>query len=103
MVRIATQTPEVQIMGKRVSHSVLDPYLSPLVPPLYRLLPIPKRFPPEGIVVTGHLIAICGAVGFAYSTHRPWAGLVAAACVAGSHLADMVDGTHARTTGRHVR
>lgn len=87
-------------MGKRVSHSVLDPYLSPLVPPLYRLLPIPKRFPPEGIVVTGHLIAICGAFGFAYSTQLPWAGLAAAACVAGSHLADMVDGTHARTTGQ---
>ena len=87
-------------MGKRVSHSVLDPYMVPLVLPLYRLLPIPRRFPPEGIVVTGHLIAICGAFGFACSTSLWWAGLVAAGCVAGNHLTDMVDGTHARMTGQ---
>ena len=87
-------------MGKRVSHSVLDPYLVPLVLPLYRLLPIPKKFPPEGIVVLGHLIAICGAFGFAWSTSTWWGGLVVAACVASNHLTDMVDGTHARMTGQ---
>ena len=87
-------------MGKRVSHSVLDPYLVPMVLPLYRLLPIPKRFPPEGIVVLGHLIAVCGAFGLGWSASAWWGGLVAAACVAGNHLTDMVDGTHARMTGQ---
>ena len=84
----------------RVSHSLLDPFVSPLVAPLYRALPIPMRFPPEGIVLIGHLIAIGGAVGFAFSTHFWWAGILAMAGVAGNHVADMVDGTHARRTGQ---
>ena len=87
-------------MGKRVSHSLLDPLITPLVLPLYRLLHIPRPFPPEGIVVAGHLVAILGAVGFAFSTEAWWGGLLAAAGVAGNHVADMVDGTHARQTGQ---
>ncbi len=86
--------------GKRVSHSLLDPWVIPLVPKLYRLLAIPKRFPPEGIVAVGHLIAIAGAFGLAWSTTYAWAAVVGAAGVGGNHLADMVDGTHARSTGQ---
>ena len=87
-------------MSKRVSHSLLDPVFVPMVPHLYRLLPIPCRLPPEAIVVAGHLIAIGGAFAFAFSTQWWWAGLLAAVAVAGNHLADMIDGTHARTTGQ---
>jgi len=87
-------------MPKRVSHSLLDPVLMPLVPPLYRLLHIPCRFPPEGIVLTGHLIAIVGAVGFAYCSAVWWGGLLVALGVGGNHMCDMVDGTHARTTNQ---
>lgn len=87
-------------MTKRISHSLLDPLMFPLVPRLYRLLPIPRWFPPEGIIAVGHLVAIAGAVGFACSTRLWWGGLLAAAGVAGNHLADMIDGTHARQTGQ---
>jgi phosphatidylglycerophosphate synthase len=87
-------------MSKRISHSLLDPLMIPLVPRLYRLLPIPRWFPPEGIIAVGHLVAIAGAVGFACSTRFWWGGLLAAAGVAGNHLADMIDGTHARQTGQ---
>jgi phosphatidylglycerophosphate synthase len=87
-------------MPKRVSHSLLDPVLFPLVPPLYRLLHIPRRFPPEGIVISGHVIAVVGAVGFAYCTHVWWGGLLIVLGVGGNHMCDMVDGTHARTTNQ---
>ncbi len=87
-------------MSKRVSHSLLDPLFFPFVKPLYRILPIPRRFPPEGIIAIGHLIAAAGAVGFAYSATEWWGGYLAAAGVAGNHLADMVDGTHARQSGQ---
>jgi phosphatidylglycerophosphate synthase len=87
-------------MAKRISHSLLDPWLSPLVHKLYPLLPIPRRFPPEGIIALGHVSAIVGASGFAWSTQAWWAGLIAALGVAGNHLADMFDGTHARATGQ---
>jgi phosphatidylglycerophosphate synthase len=87
-------------MSKRVSHSLLDPYLSPVVRKLYPMLPIPRRFPPEGIIAVGHLSAIAGAVGFAFATQSWWAGLLVALGVAGNHVADMFDGTHARATGQ---
>lgn len=87
-------------MANRVSRSLLDPLFAPLVPALYRALPIPRRFPPEGIVVLGHLVAIVGAVGFALASRHWWAGLLAALGVAGAHLCDMVDGAHARATGQ---
>ncbi len=87
-------------MAKRVSHSLLDPLFFPLIPPLYRMLPIPRWFPPEGIIAVGHLSAIAGAVGLALATRNPWWAALAAAGVAASHLADMVDGTHARATGQ---
>jgi phosphatidylglycerophosphate synthase len=86
--------------NKRISHSVLDPFIIPHIPRLYRAMHIPKRLPPEAIVGAGHLCAIAGAVGFAYSTASPWFALLLAAGVAANHLADMVDGTHARTTGQ---
>lgn len=87
-------------MSQRISHSVLDPIIFPMVPKLYRAMRIPRRIPPEAIVAGGHLVAIAGAVGFTFSTHYWWAGLIAAVGVAGNHIADMVDGTHARTTGQ---
>ncbi len=87
-------------MSKRVSHSLLDPYLVPLVKPLYRLLPIPKRFPPEGIIAVGHLLALAAAFGFALAADYWWAGVLICAGVLGNHLADMVDGTHARASGQ---
>jgi phosphatidylglycerophosphate synthase len=64
------------------------------------MLRIPRRFPPEGIVLVGHGLAIGAAIGFAFSTREVWGGLLVAAGVAGNHVADMVDGTHARATGQ---
>lgn len=87
-------------MGRRISHSMLDPYFAPLARKAYQWLPIPRWFPPEGIVVIGHLWAAVGAVGFAYCTTTWWGGLLAAAGAGGNHLSDMVDGAHARTTGQ---
>lgn len=87
-------------MSKRISYSVLDPFISKWVPFLYRLLHIPKSFPPEGIVLIGHVVAVAGAFGFALSVKYWFFGIIAALGVIGNHLADMVDGTHARTTGQ---
>lgn len=87
-------------MSKRVSHSILDPTIGPRLQALYRHLPIPRWFPPEGIIGIGHLCAIAGAVGFAFSTQTWWGGLLAAAGVIGNHTADCIDGTHARATGQ---
>jgi len=85
-------------MAKRISHSLLDPYLMPPIKGLYKHLPIPTTFPPEGIIAIGHILAIIGAVGFSYSTTRWWGGLLVAIGVAGNHIADCLDGTHARST-----
>jgi len=87
-------------MGKRVSHSVLDPYVGPRLKKLYPVLNIPAWFPPEGIVLTGHLLAIVGAVGFAFSVDYWWGGLLVAIGIVGNHVADCIDGTHARSTGQ---
>ena len=87
-------------MSKRISHSVLDPYIGPRLQALYPHLRIPAWFPPEGIVLIGHLFAIAGAVGFAFSTQFWWGGVLAAIGVLGNHTADCVDGTHARRTGQ---
>ena len=87
-------------MPKRVSYSLLDPWLTKPLKGLYATLGIPARFPPEGIVLVGHLCAIAGAVGFACSTRYWWAGLLAAAGVACNHVCDVLDGTHARATGQ---
>ncbi|MGB7329624.1 MAG: CDP-alcohol phosphatidyltransferase family protein [Rubripirellula sp.] len=87
-------------MSKRVSHSLLDPFVGPPLAALYPRLPIPKWFPPEGIVAIGHLSAIAGAFGLAASTHVWWGGLLAAAGIVGNHFADCIDGRHARATGQ---
>ena len=87
-------------MSKRVSHSLLDPWVGPPIKAMYGRLGIPVWFPPEGIVGIGHVSAICGAIGFAMSTSHWWGGLLLALGVAGNHFADCVDGTHARTTGQ---
>jgi archaetidylinositol phosphate synthase len=87
-------------MPKRVSHSLLDPYLTLPLKSIYSRLPIPAAFPPEGIVLVGHLAAIAGAVGFAGADRWWWGGLLAAIGVAGNHTADVLDGTHARATGQ---
>jgi phosphatidylglycerophosphate synthase len=84
----------------RISHSLLDPYLSPPIKALYRRFPIPRAVPPEAIVGFAHLCAIAAAVGFALSTQFWWAGLLIAFGVAANHIADCLDGTHARATGQ---
>ncbi len=70
-------------MPKRVSHSLLDRFLTLPLKRIYPRLGIPATFPPEGIVLVGHLAAIVAAIG-----------------VAGNHVADVLDGTHARATGQ---
>ena len=87
-------------MPKRVSHSLLDPLLTKPLKGLYARLGIPAKFPPEGIVLVGHLCAIAGAIGFACATRWWWSGLLAAAGVALNHTADVLDGTHARATNQ---
>ncbi|MCA9258275.1 MAG: CDP-alcohol phosphatidyltransferase family protein [Planctomycetales bacterium] len=87
-------------MSKRVSYSLLDPWLTMPLKRLYKTLSIPAAVPPEAIVATGHLFAIAGAVGFAYSSETVWGGAVAACGVAGNHTADVLDGTHARATNQ---
>ncbi len=87
-------------MSKRVSHSLLDPMIGPPLASIYTYLPIPRWFPPEGIVAMGHLSAIAGAFGFAFSTTHWWGGIVAAAGIIGNHFADCIDGRHARATGQ---
>ena len=87
-------------MSKRVSHSLLDPFYSRLIPGIYGFLRIPRQFPPEGIVLAGHLLAAIGGLGFALAGKYTFAGLLVVLGVAGNHIADMVDGTHARTTGQ---
>ena len=87
-------------MSARVSHSLIDPIVGPKLQSLYPHLHIPKWFPPEGIVLVGHLSAITGAIGLALSTTFWWGGVLGAAGIIGNHLADCVDGTHARKTGQ---
>ena len=85
-------------MAKRVSHSLLDPFLMPPIKGAYQHLRIPASFPPEGIIAIGHVLAIVAAAGFAWSTTIWWGGLLVAIGVAGNHIADCLDGTHARKT-----
>lgn len=87
-------------MPKRVSHSLLDPLFTKPLKGLYARLPIPSGFPPEGIVLIGHLWAIAGAIGFALATQTWWGGLLGAVGVAMNHIADVLDGTHARATNQ---
>lgn len=87
-------------MSKRISHSLLDPWFGPRIKALYPHLKIPKWFPPEGIILVGHLSAIIGAIGLAFSTTTWWGGVVACLGIAGNHFADCIDGTHARSTGQ---
>ena len=82
----------------RISHSLLDPYLTRPIKSLYPILRIPAWFPPEGLVALGHLLAIVGAIGFALSARSVWGGVLAALGVSANHLIDVLDGTHARAT-----
>ena len=85
-------------MAKRVSHSLLDPCLTSPIKRVYPALGIPRGWPPEMIVLAGHLLAIVGACGFLLSVGRVWGGVLIAVGVAGNHVMDCVDGTHARAT-----
>jgi archaetidylinositol phosphate synthase len=91
---------DVPDMSQRISHSLLDPYLTIPAKRQYHRLRIPASLPPEAIVGTGHACAIAGAVGLAFSTSTWWGGLLAAAGVVGNHYCDVFDGTHARATGQ---
>jgi archaetidylinositol phosphate synthase len=86
--------------SKRVSHSLLDPWFTGPLKRLYPRLPIPRTMPPEAIVGCGHAAAVAGAVGFALASQHPWAGFAGAAGVALNHTCDVLDGTHARSTGQ---
>jgi phosphatidylglycerophosphate synthase len=86
--------------SQRVSYSLLDPWFSRPLKKLYPRLPIPRSLPPEAIVACGHLCAIAGAIAFALSTNYAWAGVLAALGVAMNHTCDVLDGTHARSTGQ---
>ncbi len=61
-------------MPKRVSYSLLDPWITAPLKGLYPRLPIPTWLPPEAIVGCGHLAALMGAAGFACSTTYAWGG-----------------------------
>ena len=87
-------------MGKRISHSLLDRWLTLPVKARYEWFHLSRRLPPEAIVVFGHVCAIVAAVGFAFSGRFWWGGVLAAAGVTLNHLADVLDGTHARRTGQ---
>jgi phosphatidylglycerophosphate synthase len=87
-------------MSTRVSHSLLDPWITKPLKGLYKVLPLPKTLPPEAIVGCGHLAAIAGAVGLALSTRTAWGGLLGAAGVMLNHVCDVLDGTHARATNQ---
>lgn len=87
-------------MSTRVSHSLIDPIVGPRLQAMYPHLHIPTWFPPEGIVLAGHLSAIVGAVGLGFSTTHWWGGILGAVGIVGNHLADCVDGTHARRTNQ---
>lgn len=87
-------------MPKRVSHSLLDPWLTAPLKGLYSALPIPAALPPEAIVACGHVAAIAGAVGLAYSSRSVWGGVLGAMGVALNHMCDVLDGAHARATGQ---
>ncbi len=91
---------EATAMPSRVSHSLLDPWIGPRLQAIYPRLHIPAWFPPEGIVLVGHLAAIAAGVGLAFSTTHWWGGVLGAAGILGNHLADCIDGTHARRTGQ---
>gem|GEM_PF-951202 len=98
MVGLRPRFPLHFPMSKRVSHSLLDPYLSTPIKKIYVPLRIPRAFPPEGIVLMGHLLAIVGACGFFLAVPHWWGGLLVALGVAGAHFMDCLDGTHARST-----
>lgn len=85
-------------MGKRVSYSLLDPWLTTPIKSLYPFAPIPSAVPPEAVVGVGHAFAISAGVGFAYSTGHWWGALLVVIGVVGNHVADVLDGTHARAT-----
>lgn len=87
-------------MAPRVSHSLLDPYLTLPAKRQYARLGIPAWLPPEAIVGLGHVWAIAGAVGLAWSTTTWWGGLLGAVGIVANHLCDVFDGTHARATGQ---
>lgn len=87
-------------MSKRISHSLLDPYLTLPLKARYDSFRVPRWLPPEALVFAGHCGAIIAACGLAWSTRSAWGGLVAAGGVAANHLCDVLDGTHARRTGQ---
>jgi archaetidylinositol phosphate synthase len=86
--------------SNRVSHSLLDPWLTGPLKRLYPRLSLPRSLPPEAIIGCGHAAAAAGALGFALACQHPWAGLAGAAGVVLNHTCDVLDGTHARSTGQ---
>ena len=87
-------------MPARVTHSLLDPYVTTPARAWYPRLRLPRRLPPEAIVLFGNASAAGAAACLAASPGRPWAGLLGAGLVLLYHFADVFDGQHARATGQ---
>ena len=86
--------------ANRVSHSLLDPYLTTPFRKYYPALNLPKRLPPEAIVLMGHAAGIAAALCMAVTPTIPWLGILSALFVVAHHLCDVFDGQHARATGQ---
>lgn len=87
---------------RKVSHSVIDILLNRrfrLKPRLYRILPIPRKLPPEALVGTGFAMAVTSGLAFSQSADGWW-GAAAALFAVLYWLCDLVDGEHARQTGQ---
>ncbi len=67
-------------MAKRVSHSLADPYLTPLVPATYPLLQKPRHLPPEVIMLAANLTR---------SMHQPITKTARRVPATGNCLADL--------------
>lgn len=84
----------------RISHSLLDPYLTTPLRAWYPFLALPKRLPPEAIVIAGHVCGVLAAISLALSPSWSLLAVFAGLFVVGHHLCDIFDGQHARATGQ---
>ena len=86
--------------AKRISHSLLDPWVTTPLRSLYPSLRLPRRLPPEAIVMGGNAAAAGAAGCFAVALHSPIAAVVGGLLTLLYHAADVFDGQHARATNQ---
>ena len=89
-------TPELL----KISHSRIDPFIFPIATKLYHSLRIPPSVRPELILLSGHVIALCGAIAFWAAQLIYWYGLLATFFVLAYQFTDILDGLHARSTSQ---